>query len=87
MTFLVCILIYILGSIITWCTSLWCLYQFQEPINGDDVNFSTLMSLLSWIGLFAVLISFVFTKIKSFDGEKVAKKVNKIFDRFYNKGK
>lgn len=86
MVFLICILIYILGGIITWFTSLWCLYQYPEPVNGDDVKFTVIMSLLSWIGLISVLISFALASIKPFDWESLAKKVNEVFYNFYKGG-
>lgn len=83
MVFFICALIYILGSVAAWFAILWCLYQFQVPINGNDVKFFILVLLLSWLGFIAVLVSFLLTKIKHFDWEKLAKKINKIFYRPY----
>lgn len=86
MVFLICTLIYILGSIVAWFTVLWFLYQYPEPLNGDDVKFTVIMSLLSWIGLISVLVGFALAEVKSFDWESLAKKVNKVFYNFYKGG-
>lgn len=79
MTFLICILIYILGCIGAWFATLWCLYKIQEPIKGDDVKLLILVILLSWLGFIAVLISYVLASIKFYDWDKLAEKINKIF--------